>query len=95
MQDPTHFCERLEALTELRGKAVVSDWIAKVHAGETPWVVQELLTKHYDPMYAQSIERNFKQYAQALPLELPDRTPASFAGVASTLISRVAAAPVN
>ena len=95
VQDPTHFCERLEALTELRGKAVVSDWIAKVHAGETPWVVQELLTKHYDPMYAQSIERNFKQYAQALPLELPDRTPASFAGVASTLISRVAAAPVN
>lgn len=95
VHDPTHFCERLEALTELRGKAVVSDWIAKVHAGKTPWVVQELLTRHYDPMYAQSIERNFKQYAHALPLELPDRTPASFAGVASTLISQVSTAPVN
>jgi tRNA 2-selenouridine synthase len=57
--------------------------------------VQELLTRHYDPMYAQSIERNFKQYAQALPLELPDRTPASFAEIAATLIARASTAPLN
>lgn len=95
VQDPTHFCERLEALTEIRGKAVVSDWIAKVHAGQTPWVVQELLTKHYDPMYAQSIERNFKQYGHALPLDLRDRTPASFAEVAATLIARAPTATLS
>lgn len=95
VQDPGHFCQRLEALTELRGKAVVSDWITKVHAGKTPCVVHELLTQHYDPMYAQSIERNFKRFPQALPLELPDRTPASFAAIAATLIAHVPAEPVN
>lgn len=95
VQDPAHFCERLGALTELRGKAVVSDWIAKVHAGQTPWVVQELLTQHYDPMYAQSIARNFKQFPHALTLELPDRTPASFAEIAAGLLAHAPAEPVN
>lgn len=95
VREPAHFCARLEALTELRGKAVVSDWIAKVHVGQTPWVVQELLNHHYDPMYAQSIERNFKQFPHALPMELPDRTPASFAETATALIARESAEVVN
>ncbi len=97
VQDPDHFCDRLEALTELRGKAVVSDWIARVHAGHTPCVVQELLTQHYDPMYAQSIARNFKQFPHALPLELADRSPASFSALAAALIARASAPaePVN
>ncbi|MBU4322207.1 MAG: tRNA 2-selenouridine(34) synthase MnmH, partial [Gammaproteobacteria bacterium] len=36
VQDSAHFCQRLEALTELRGKAVVEGWIAQVQAGQTP-----------------------------------------------------------
>ena len=95
VQDPAHFCERLGALVELRGKAVVSDWIAKVHAGQTPSVVQELLTQHYDPMYSQSIERNFKLFPHALPLELPDRTSASFVEMATALIAHTPVESAN
>lgn len=84
--DPAHFCQRLEALTELRGKAVVGEWIEKVKAGQTPEVVLKLLTEHYDPMYAQSIERNFKQYGNALPCVLKDRSPAALAHVAHSLV---------
>ena len=63
--DADHFCERLQALTEIRGKAVVQAWQAQVRGGQTAQVVQELLTLHYDPVYLQSMRRNFKQYEKS------------------------------
>lgn len=86
VKDPDFFCQRLEALAELRGKAVVGEWIEQVKAGQTAAVVLELLTRHYDPMYAQSIERNFKQYGQALPCVLTDRSPAALSDLARSLL---------
>ncbi|MBS3911453.1 MAG: tRNA 2-selenouridine(34) synthase MnmH [Hydrogenophaga sp.] len=83
--DSEHFCRRLEALTELRGGAVVGGWIDRVRQGQTSAVVLELLTQHYDPMYAQSIERNFKQFGQAIPCVLPNRSVAALAEAARRL----------
>ena len=87
VKDPDFFCRRLEALTELRGKAVVGDWIEKVRAGRTPEVVLELLVQHYDPLYTASIRRNFRQYAHAVACALPDRSPAAMAACARDLVS--------
>ena len=87
VKDPDFFCQRLEALSELRGKAVVGEWIEKVKAGQTPSVVLDLLTRHYDPMYAQSIERNFKQYGNAAPCALKDRSPAALSDRARSLLN--------
>jgi tRNA 2-selenouridine synthase len=70
VKDSDHFCQRLEALTELRGKAVVGEWIEKVRAGRTQEVVLELLKVHYDPTYAASIARNFQRFGDAEPLTL-------------------------
>lgn len=89
--DSEHFCRRLEALTELRGKAVVGGWIEKVQAGQTPEVVLELLTQHYDPMYTQSIGRNFSQFGQAIPCQLPNRSVLSLTEAARRLMAREAA----
>ena len=72
VQDQALFCDRLAALTELRGKAVVQAWQAQVAAGEIENVVRELLLKHYDPGYASSIARNFSGYAEA---RKPSRRP--------------------
>ena len=85
--DPVHFCDRLQALVELRGKAVVDGWVEKVVAGQTPEVVFDLLTLHYDPMYSASIQRNFKQYGQAQPAQLSDRSPSAMNGLALRLQS--------
>ncbi len=63
--DAEHFCERLSALTEIRGKTVVQDWQARARLGHIAGVVQELLTLHYDPVYLQSMRRNFSAYADA------------------------------
>lgn len=92
VKDPDFFCQRLEALAELRSKSVVGEWVEKVKAGQTAAVVLELLTRHYDPMYAQSIERNFKQYGQALPCVLKDRSPAALSNVARVLLTTEAPA---
>ncbi|QCB45267.1 tRNA 2-selenouridine(34) synthase MnmH [Hydrogenophaga sp. PAMC20947] len=85
VKDPEHFCERLQALVELRGKAVVDGWVEKVAAGKTPEVVLELLTMHYDPMYSASIKRNFTQYGQAQACVLADRSEASLDKAAESL----------
>jgi tRNA 2-selenouridine synthase len=85
-RDPDFFCERLSALSELRGKAVVSGWQAKVAAGQTEEVVRDLLVKHYDPGYASSIARNFMQYGEARVIAPADRSPAAMAALAAELL---------
>jgi tRNA 2-selenouridine synthase len=70
VKDTAYFCERLERLTDLKGRAVIDDWKTRVQAGQTAKVVAELLEKHYDPGYETSTARNFKQYAQARVMTL-------------------------
>ena len=62
VRDTEYFCQRLQALSEVRGKAIVDAWLASVRAGQIEPVVQALLTQHYDPVYLQSMRRNFKQF---------------------------------
>jgi tRNA 2-selenouridine synthase len=85
VHDPKLFAERLDALRELRGKAVVEDWQAKVGAGDVETVVRELLEKHYDPGYSASIARNFRQYANAVPITPSDRSGESMSVLARKL----------
>jgi tRNA 2-selenouridine synthase len=85
VRDPQLFCGRLDALVELRGRHVVDEWKAKVHAGAVEAVVRELLVKHYDPGYAASIQRNFKRYGSALALPLPDRSLRAMTDAAARL----------
>ena len=73
VRDREAFCERLDALTQIRGKSVVEGWQAQVRAGQIEPVVQELLTLHYDPVYIASMARNFSQYAQAKTISPADR----------------------
>ncbi|CAN7251325.1 tRNA 2-selenouridine(34) synthase MnmH [Polaromonas sp. LjRoot131] len=86
VQDIEHFCERLGALTEARGKAVVQDWQARAQGGDVASVVRELLTLHYDPGYARSMERNFSQYPKATALRAADRSKQTLAGLAQAIL---------
>ncbi len=85
--DTESFCERLNALRELRGNAVVVRWQEQARAGELAPVVQELLTEHYDPVYLRSMMRNFKHFDQALTLNLPDGLPATLQTAALGLLT--------
>jgi tRNA 2-selenouridine synthase len=87
VRDSALFCDRLQALTELRSKAVVDGWKALVHAGQTERVVHELLAQHYDPGYSTSIRRNFLHYGEARPLVAYDRHATTFAHLAQGIQS--------
>lgn len=86
LANPDYFCARLDALTAQRGKATVQDWKDAVHRGDFASVVRALLTEHYDPVYLNSMERNFRQCAQARRLNLSDRSDAAMRQAAATLI---------
>jgi len=86
-RDRDLFCERLDALTQIRGREQVQAWQAEVRAGRVETVVRELLVKHYDPGYASSTERNFKGFAQAQPIAPRDRTPEAMAELAREMVA--------
>ncbi len=85
--DTESFCERLNALRELRGNAVVARWQEQARAGDLAPVVRELLTEHYDPVYLRSMQRNFQHFDQALTLDLPDGLPATLQSAARGLVT--------
>jgi tRNA 2-selenouridine synthase len=92
VRDVEAFCERLEALRVLRGKETVARWQALARDGQVA-VVRELLEQHYDPIYLQSMRRNFAGFAQpALALEW-DGSVAALDRVAAQVLE--ATAPVT
>ena len=87
VRDTAFFCERLDALVELRGKATVESWKARVWSGDIPSVVRELLGVHYDPGYARSMLNSFRHYATATALAAADRSEPEMQRLARQLIA--------
>nr|WP_279343655.1 tRNA 2-selenouridine(34) synthase MnmH [Variovorax terrae] len=85
-RDTALFCERLDALVELRGKAVVQGWKDHLHAGRIDTVVRELLARHYDPGYERSMQNNFSHYDAAKTIAAVDRSARTLAALAQKII---------
>jgi tRNA 2-selenouridine synthase len=85
--DTDLFCERLDALTQLRGKEQVQAWKTQVRSGEIEPVVRELLVKHYDPGYATSTRRNFAAFESAPVIAPRDRTPEAMSELARQMVA--------
>ena len=92
VRDTTVFCERLDALTQARGKQVIDEWKERAQQGQIASVVQELLTLHYDPVYIESMARNFKRYATAQPITPADRSSEAMGALAGALLAQIASA---
>lgn len=78
MEDYRHFSEspdvlntQLDCLVKLHGRDKIDAWHALANSGRIEELVEALLAEHYDPAYLRSINRNFVQFEQALPVELP------------------------
>jgi tRNA 2-selenouridine synthase len=83
--NPEHFCKRLDVLTAQCGKLVVQGWKDSVGRGDLRAVVQDLLLTHYDPVYVQSMQRNFSQFARALDITPGGRSASAMDAVAEQL----------
>ncbi len=87
VQDIEFFCARLDALAEARSRATVLDWQARARSGDVASVVRELLVRHYDPGYLQSMARNFTQYETARALAPQDHSQAAMTALAASLLA--------
>jgi tRNA 2-selenouridine synthase len=63
--DPEYFCARVAALKQHCGGAAVARWQELARAGDCATAFEELMTQHYDPIYLQSMQRNFRDYPKA------------------------------
>ncbi|MEO8858717.1 MAG: tRNA 2-selenouridine(34) synthase MnmH [Burkholderiaceae bacterium] len=85
-RDVEALCERLDILSEIRGKAVVSGWKESLRNGEVRAVVEDLLKLHYDPGYWNSMQRNFPLFESARRVAPANRSQAAMDTVAQELI---------
>ena len=91
-RDPAHFCRRIDALVELRGRETIAGWQTAALAGRFDEVFLDLMHRHYDPVYDRSIRTNFAGYGEAPAVELQDGSTATLAAAARQLASRFDAA---
>jgi len=84
--DVEAFCARLDALRALRGHAVVNAWQDAARAGRTAEVVRDLLVAHYDPIYLESMRRNFAGVGAPAATLRWDGSEASLREAAATAI---------
>lgn len=63
--DPAWLIERLGHLKGLQSKETLERWRALIAAGAFPALVEELLTRHYDPLYQRSQMHNYDSFGEA------------------------------
>ena len=87
IQNAEAFCERLDTLVQIRGKAVIESWKTSVRSGSFEPVVKALLTEHYDPVYLMSMQRNFRQYPDASQVVAKNCSNAAMMELAKDLLA--------
>jgi len=89
---PAELETRLAHLAPVHGRKTLERWRDAGARGDFDLVVAELLAQHYDPMYAQSIARNFPRHGAALVACADDVSVAGFRALARDVLARAAAA---
>lgn len=93
LSDYAYFLERpqwligqLGHLRGLQSNDTLARWTALIEAGEFRTLVDELLEKHYDPLYQRSQEKNFR-YADAAVFADDDLSPAAINRLAERILA--------
>ncbi len=82
------FATRLAALKPIVGTAVYDQWLAACQQGQWSVVVQDLLTRHYDPNYLKASDRLFPLARTAIDMPLKDLGEESLRQCAQTLMGK-------
>ena len=69
--DPAWLIERLNHLKGLQSNETLDAWRALIAAGDFAALVEELLTRHYDPLYQRSQSHNYASYTAATGYTAP------------------------
>lgn len=71
LRDPALLEQRLAPLAELHGRKIIDEWKSMAENSDWTKLVEDLLTRHYDPAYRRSTETNFPRLKTAQVLR-PD-----------------------
>ncbi|WP_126445185.1 tRNA 2-selenouridine(34) synthase MnmH [Sulfuricystis multivorans] len=86
LERPQWLAEQLRHLRGLQSNETLARWNALVTAGEFRMLVEELLEKHYDPLYQRSQEKNYR-YADAPVFATDDLSPTGIRQLAKCILA--------
>lgn len=85
LENPEKLVHQLGYLQGRHPNAVLQEWADLADAGRFAELVEQLLTRHYDPLYWQSMQRQYAKLANAPRLQLDSLAPEALAGAAALL----------
>ena len=91
LQQPQWLIHQLGHLRSLQSHETLAHWTALIEAGNFPALVEDLLEKHYDPLYQRSQGKNYR-YADAPVFATDDLSQASIEAVAREILAATVAA---
>jgi tRNA 2-selenouridine synthase len=92
LRSPQDIVARVAHLAPVYGRHTIDRWTELAERGEFEVLIDDLLTTHYDPLYARSIERNFPRQSEAIVAEVNDVSDDAYRALARAVIARTAAA---
>jgi tRNA 2-selenouridine synthase len=86
LADPSLFLNRIDALKALQSRETLDSWRNLANCGAWSQLVEELLEKHYDPLYHASQNRNFAAYRPLENFVTNDLSEAGIVALAERLL---------
>ncbi|MEW6164336.1 MAG: tRNA 2-selenouridine(34) synthase MnmH [Pseudomonadota bacterium] len=83
---PAWLVEQLGHLRGLQSNETLARWTELIEAGDFPALVEDLLEKHYDPLYQRSQDKNYR-YTDAPVFAADELTPAGIEDVARRILA--------
>jgi tRNA 2-selenouridine synthase len=92
LDDPAALTERLLPLTPVLGKPTLERWNELAQSGQWDTLIRELLERHYDPLYARSLQRHFSPAGslERNTIEVADTSAGAFATLADNVTDMIA-----
>ena len=84
---PQWLIGQLGHLHGLQSNETIARWTALIEAGDFRTLVDELLEKHYDPLYERSQDKNYR-YADAPSIMADDLSPTAIEVIASQILGQ-------
>ncbi|MDP2825046.1 MAG: tRNA 2-selenouridine(34) synthase MnmH [Sulfuritalea sp.] len=88
--DPAWLVERLGHLKGLQSNETLERWHTLIAARDFPALVEELLTRHYDPLYQHSQARNYDSFGAAARYATERLDPAALDRLAAEILATAA-----
>ena len=93
LDDSVPLTQRLLPLTPVLGKETLKRWDELAHAKQWDALIGELLERHYDPLYARSLERHFAAESGSGrdTIEVTDTSSQAFSALADSVTDLIEA----